>query len=395
MARVKRSVNAHKKRREILEQASGYRGQRSRLYRKAKEQVAHSLGLRLPRPSRPEGRLPQAVDPADQRRGPRGGHDLQPLHLRPQGRRGRGRPQDPRRSRRHRPDRLRPSRCRAHSAGRAPRPETAPTSDADPATEPPDCRRRADRTAPASAGLLRSARRLLRRKERQARPAGSSPRAGRRSPRRLPPRRTCVDLLVADDVVERHAGPARPRSRRRSPASRLRRPPRCAAVSDTVTPQGILAVCRTGRRPAGRGTAPAHPAGRALRPGPRPRQPRYGHPLCRRVRRRCGPGQSRTRSTSTTPRPSGPAPAACSICPLVDRGRSRRQRWPHASTSGLQVLGADGGASCTVDDLAVSGELARPADVGPRQRGLGPAGRPCAICWTGWSPCRCTAGPRA
>ena len=43
MARVKRSVNAHKKRREILEQASGYRGQRSRLYRKAKEQVAHSL----------------------------------------------------------------------------------------------------------------------------------------------------------------------------------------------------------------------------------------------------------------------------------------------------------------------------------------------------------------
>ncbi len=43
MARVKRSVNAAKKRREILEQASGYRGQRSRLYRKAKEQVTHSL----------------------------------------------------------------------------------------------------------------------------------------------------------------------------------------------------------------------------------------------------------------------------------------------------------------------------------------------------------------
>jgi large subunit ribosomal protein L20 len=42
MARVKRSVNAHKKRREILEQASGYRGQRSRLYRKAKEQLLHS-----------------------------------------------------------------------------------------------------------------------------------------------------------------------------------------------------------------------------------------------------------------------------------------------------------------------------------------------------------------
>ncbi len=43
MARVKRAVNAHKKRREVLDQASGYRGQRSRLYRKAKEQVTHSL----------------------------------------------------------------------------------------------------------------------------------------------------------------------------------------------------------------------------------------------------------------------------------------------------------------------------------------------------------------
>jgi large subunit ribosomal protein L20 len=43
VARVKRAVNAHKKRREVLEQASGYRGQRSRLYRKAKEQVTHSL----------------------------------------------------------------------------------------------------------------------------------------------------------------------------------------------------------------------------------------------------------------------------------------------------------------------------------------------------------------
>jgi len=42
MARVKRAVNAHKKRRTTLERASGYRGQRSRLYRKAKEQLFHS-----------------------------------------------------------------------------------------------------------------------------------------------------------------------------------------------------------------------------------------------------------------------------------------------------------------------------------------------------------------
>lgn len=43
MARVKRAVNAHKKRRVILERAKGYRGQRSRLYRKAKEQLLHSF----------------------------------------------------------------------------------------------------------------------------------------------------------------------------------------------------------------------------------------------------------------------------------------------------------------------------------------------------------------
>ncbi|MFW2513489.1 50S ribosomal protein L20 [Demequina sp. SO4-13] len=43
MARVKRAVNAQKKRRTTLERAQGYRGQRSRLYRKAKEQVTHSM----------------------------------------------------------------------------------------------------------------------------------------------------------------------------------------------------------------------------------------------------------------------------------------------------------------------------------------------------------------
>lgn len=43
MARVKRALNAHKKRRTVLKASKGYRGQRSRLYRKAKEQQLHSL----------------------------------------------------------------------------------------------------------------------------------------------------------------------------------------------------------------------------------------------------------------------------------------------------------------------------------------------------------------
>lgn len=42
MARVKRAVNAHKKRRTILDRAKGYRGARSRSYRRAKEQLLHS-----------------------------------------------------------------------------------------------------------------------------------------------------------------------------------------------------------------------------------------------------------------------------------------------------------------------------------------------------------------
>ncbi len=42
MARVKRSVHAKKKRREVLEKAKGYTGTRRKRYRAAKEQVMHS-----------------------------------------------------------------------------------------------------------------------------------------------------------------------------------------------------------------------------------------------------------------------------------------------------------------------------------------------------------------
>lgn len=43
MARVKRSVTAKKKRREVLGQAKGYYGQKSRSYRNAKQQVMKSM----------------------------------------------------------------------------------------------------------------------------------------------------------------------------------------------------------------------------------------------------------------------------------------------------------------------------------------------------------------
>lgn len=43
MARVKRSVNAKKKRRKVLSHAKGYYGMKSRSYRNAKQQVQHSM----------------------------------------------------------------------------------------------------------------------------------------------------------------------------------------------------------------------------------------------------------------------------------------------------------------------------------------------------------------
>ena len=43
MPRVKRAVNAHKKRRTVFNRAKGYYGAKSRSYRAAKEQVQHSL----------------------------------------------------------------------------------------------------------------------------------------------------------------------------------------------------------------------------------------------------------------------------------------------------------------------------------------------------------------
>ena len=49
MARVKRGVHAAKKRRTTLERAAGYRGQRSRLFSKAKERLlqAHKMDVML------------------------------------------------------------------------------------------------------------------------------------------------------------------------------------------------------------------------------------------------------------------------------------------------------------------------------------------------------------
>ena len=248
MARVKRAVNAHKKRREMLEQASGYRGQRSRLYRKAKEQVAALAGLRLPRPARPQGRLPQAVDPADQRRGPRGGHHLQPVHLRPQGGRGRGRPQDPGRPRRHRPGGVQPPWSRW----------PGPTQRGSPTRPDHLSRIRQPCCAPRSGCCAARS---------GSGPAGSWPRAagGQRGPGAPS---AAVEVLVADEVVERHATLLD-----RATADGVRVAIAPAAVAGRACPtrsprRAFVAICRFVDVPPAEALAGSASAGGALRPGP-------------------------------------------------------------------------------------------------------------------------------
>ena len=119
MARVKRAVNAQKKRRVVLERASGYRGQRSRLYRKAKEQVTHSLVYSYNDRRKNKGNFRklwiQRINAAARAQGMTYNRFIQGL----QPGRHRGRPQDPRRPGRQR--RRRVQRARRGRQGRAAR----------------------------------------------------------------------------------------------------------------------------------------------------------------------------------------------------------------------------------------------------------------------------------
>ena len=68
MARVKRSVGARKKRRKVLDQASGYWGDQALLLQ-AREGAGPALAaLRLPRPPGAQARLPAPLDRPHQRR---------------------------------------------------------------------------------------------------------------------------------------------------------------------------------------------------------------------------------------------------------------------------------------------------------------------------------------
>ena len=234
--------------------------------------------------------------------------------------------------------------------------------------------RRADRAGPASQGQLRSARRLLRRKERES--AGrflAEGRAGGR-PRPWAAAGAAVEVLVADDAVRPASGPAGRRGRGRV-AGRRRLGPRR-------------------RRPVRHG----HPAGHA---GglPYASTSRWPRRWPARLAWSCSATRSATPATwarsSAAPTRSAPTPSLISaesvdaLQPQDGPGQHRQPlppaRWPSTSTwpkrsrcgaaAGLPVLGADGAAEHDLDDLGPLRRAGRPDPLGARQRGLGPAGR--------------------
>ena len=99
MPRVKRSVHARKKRRKVLEQAKGYWGLKSTNYTYAKEQVEHSLVYAYRDRKNRKRDVPAALDHPHQRRRARARALVQPVHLGPEGRERRARPQGARRPR--------------------------------------------------------------------------------------------------------------------------------------------------------------------------------------------------------------------------------------------------------------------------------------------------------
>ena len=84
MARVKRAVNAVKKRRKILKMAKGYFGQKSTNYRVAKQAVMKSLSYSYKGTQTEEARFPSPVDHPHQRGGPDERHQLFAPDGRPQ-----------------------------------------------------------------------------------------------------------------------------------------------------------------------------------------------------------------------------------------------------------------------------------------------------------------------
>ncbi|GAA1433224.1 RNA methyltransferase [Microlunatus lacustris] len=209
---------------------------------------------------------------------------------------------------------------------------------------------------PASQGLVRSARRLLRRKERVA--AGEFLAEGRQAVTEALRRPGVIsNLLVAQSAVERHQDLLASAVAAGVPVGSVA-DAQLATLADTVTPQGVLAVCRTVDVSLQEALAG---------------QPRLVV-VCDQVRDpgnlgtviRCADAfgadavlvtrgsvdlwNAKTVRASTGSVFHLPVAVEVHLVDVVIRAREL----------GLAVYGADGGGAATVDDLALTGQLTRP-----------------------------------
>jgi RNA methyltransferase, TrmH family len=208
----------------------------------------------------------------------------------------------------------------------------------------------------ASQGMLRGARRLLRRKVRQS--ARRFLAEGRRATSEALRREgTVIELIVADDSVDRHRDLLNVASEAEvsiavAPAHAV------TELSGTVAPQGLVAVCGMVDMPTNEALA--------------------GTPrlvvLCDQVRDpgnlgtviRCADGfgadavlVSRDSVDVYNPKTVRATVGSLFHLPLAVEV-SLREAVGRARDSGLQVFGTEAAAPCTINDLAQTGELARP-----------------------------------
>ena len=388
----------------ILERASGYRGQRSRLYRKAKEQVTHSLVYAYRRPSRTARATSASCGSSGStpRPAPNGmtynrfiqglkaaGVEvdrkiLAELAVNDAGRvrrAGRGWPRPP---------------CRPTSTPRGltvepARPTQRPSARSRRLAEPraADLPRHAGGGGPAArqAGVPRPADgRFLAEGPQAVREAGSRPRPGRRGRavrhrrrRRAPPR------------------PARRRARPRAAGARASATRRWRRSPRPSPRRGSSAVCAFARRPARRGLLRRR-ARRGWSPccaaRPRPGQRRHRDPRGRRGRRRRRGARRRQRRPVQRQVRAGQRPAACSTCrwspaSAVAEARARRCGPPGCGCSPPTARRRD------LDDVDDAGAARRPDRLALRQRGVGAAAEDAGAAPTPWCGCRSTGAPRA
>ena len=187
----------------------------------------------------------------------------------------------------------------------------------------------------------------------------------------------CVrEVFAVPAAADRARRPAQRRRRRRRRRGSSSTTPALASLTETVTPQGLVAVCRLPRRA----------------PGRRPRRARRGCvAVCADVRDpgnagtvlRCADaaGADGVVLTGASRRPlqrqgrAGLAPARCSTCRVAVDARSTDVVARAARRRAAPCSPPTAPASVDLDDAVDDGPAGRPHRLAVRQRGLGAARR--------------------